>query len=451
MSEVAKNLMILLAAGLFLVGALGHRAEASQAAIVVAFLATAAQWPRLPRLGRAFFVAALLAAPAVVFAFPARIAEVEAALVQGVAFTVLLSTIGVMRVAVKRSRIAAEATRWIVSVPGRSRYAAINVGAHFLSLLFNIGIVALIGELLGGDRDRRMSPDQHRHLLLAGVRGTVLMTVWSPMGIGFAIVTTGIVGLDPLHFLGISFLVAVIFLAVTCALFGRPPEGAETEAPRPLGSHLPVLAIVGVSLLLLAATVGLHRALHVGFIVAAAVVLPLFSGLWVMIEPVPEAEPPRAVFAAMLRGLSDMRGESAIFLSANVIGAAISIVLREQPLWATLQSGAWPDLWIIGACLLVVPLAGALMIPHSIFVVLVVQLFGSGAAGHQHPTTLALALTLGWAMAITVSPISALSLITGNLGGVSSHVVGFVWNGRFFATLMALSVTVVLATYGLGW
>ncbi|MBP0573848.1 hypothetical protein J8J27_24415, partial [Mycobacterium tuberculosis] len=104
--------------------------------------------------------------------FPDRIGELKAALVQGVAFAVLLASIGVMRYAVRRSATAAAAARYLVSVPGRSRYAAVNVGSHFLSLLFNVGIIALIGELIGSDKDGRLPQDERRHLLLAGMRGT---------------------------------------------------------------------------------------------------------------------------------------------------------------------------------------------------------------------------------------------------------------------------------------
>lgn len=456
MTDGARNTLLAAAALLLVAGAMGRIEALVEAAALAAVVATIAQWNRLARMPRIFMVAALIVGPLTMLRHPEAIGEMKTALIQGVAFAVLLSTIGVMRAAVRRSEIAADAARYLVSVPGRGRYAAVNVGSHFLSLLFNVGIIALIGELLGGDR-RRMSGPEHRHLLLAGMRGTVLTTVWSPMGLGFAIVTTGIAGLDPVRFLVLSFAAAVLLLAVTCVVFGEaktnawevaPEEAAAAREPR---SPLPVLAILGVSALLLAATILLHEILGTSFIVATSAVIPVFAVLWLALEPVDDGKRPLDHLGGMFRGLSDLRGESAIFLSANVIGAAISIFLRAQPLWDTLQTAGWPDWWTVGACLVVLPLAGAMMIPHSIFVVLIVQLFGHGTAGVNHPMSMALALTLGWAMAIAVSPISAMSLITGHLSGVPSHVVGLSWNARFVSTLMVLSAGLVFLAYRLGF
>jgi hypothetical protein len=456
MTERVKNELLAAAVLLLVAGGMGKIDTLVDAAIFAAVVATIAQWHRLPRMPRIFVSTALIVGPTVAMAFPQAIPELKAALAQGVAFAVLLSTIGMMRQAVRRSVIAAEAARYLVSVPGRGRYAAINVGSHFLSLLFNVGIIALIGELLHGDR-RPMSEPTHRHLLLAGMRGTVLMTVWSPMGLGFAIVTTGIVGLDPVRFLILSFLAATLILGVTCFVFGEPrdddaapePDGARPDETR--RSVRPVVALFGVSGLMLGATVLLHEVVGASFVVATAAVIPVFALSWLAIERVDDGRRHADHLGGMFAGLSDLRGESAIFLSANVIGAAISVVLRAQPFWSLFEAAGWPDWWTIAGCLVILPIAGALMIPHSIFVVLIVQLFGHGSVAVDHPMTMALALTLGWAMAIAVSPISAVSLITGHLSGVPSHVVGLSWNARFVSTLLVLSAGLVFVAYRLGW
>ncbi len=457
MTERVKNGLLAAAVLLLVAGGMGRIETLVDAAIFAAVVATIAQWDRLPRMPRIFVSTALIVGPVAAMAFPRAIPELKTALAQGVAFAVLLSTIGMMRQAVRRSVVAAEAAAYLVSVPGRGRYAAIAIGSHFLSLLFNVGIIALIGEMLRGDRGR-MSEPTHRHLLLAGMRGTVLMTVWSPMGLGFAIVTTGIVGLDPVRFLILSFLAATLILGITCFVFGDPrdePDETAEPAPAPADprrrSARPVLALLGVGALLLAATVLLHETLGASFTVATAAVIPVFALAWLAIEPVDDGRRHVDHLGGMFAGLSDLRGESAIFLSANVIGAAISVALRAQPFWSALDTAGWPDWWTLAGCLLVLPIAGALMIPHSIFVVLIVQLFGHGAVAVGHPMSMALALTLGWAMAIAVSPISAMSLITGHLSGVPSHVVGFSWNARFVSTLLVLSAGLVALAYRLGW
>lgn len=444
------NLLLLAAAILLIVGQTAHLAGLSLVATVAATAVTLLQWRGLALMARLFVAGALVIGPLAVYANPEQTAEMRAALVQGVAFAVLLSTIGVMRYAVRRSAMAQAAAGYLVAVPGRSRYAAINVGCHFLSLLFNVGIIALIGELLGAQKDGALPQAQRRHLLLAGMRGTVLMTVWSPMGLGFAIVTSGIAGLDPVKFLALSFVSAALLLALTCVVFGHGNDAAPDRDESGERSALPVVVILGASIVLLALTVLMHEVVGMSFTIATATVIPLVALAWVGLEPGGDGAGWRQHVGAMISGLTDMRGEAAIFLAANVIGAAISIAVRSQPFWAGMQAGAYPDLAIIAACLVIVPIAGAMMIPHSIFVVLIVQLFGHGSAGVHYPMTMALALTLGWAMAIAVSPISAMSLTTAKLSGVSSHTVGLDWNRPFVAALMAGSVALMLAAYGLG-
>ena len=446
----ALNLLLAVAAVLLIVGQTGHIADLTVIATIAATCVTLLQWRGLAKMAQLFVAGALVIGPLTAYAFPAGQQELASALVQGVAFAILLASIGVMRYAVRRSATAQAAARYLVSVPGRSRYAAINVGCHFLSLLFNVGIIALIGELLGSERDGRLARAERQHLLLAGMRGTVLMTVWSPMGLGFAIVTSGIAGLDPVKFLALSFVSAALLLTVTCLAFGHGQTATPSVDDSEPRSIVPVVAILLASIVLLGLTVLLHEAAGMSFTIATATVIPLVSLAWVQLEPGKDDAGWSHHIAAMLKGLTDMRGEAAIFLSANVIGAAISIAVRAQPFWAGMQNGAYPDLAVIAACLVIVPLAGALMIPHSIFVVLIVQLFGHGAAGLHYPMTMALTLTLGWAMAIAVSPISAMSLITGKLSGVSSHVVGLDWNRPFALTLMGCSVALMLVSYGFG-
>jgi hypothetical protein len=79
--------------------------------------------------------------------------------------------------------------------------------------------------------------------------------------------------------------------------------------------------------------------------------------------------------------------------------------------------------------------------------VLLAQLFGSSTLGQAHPMSLALALTLGWAMAIAISLISAMSLLTGALCGVRSQEVGLGWNRRFVGQILLLSIALIGLTY----
>lgn len=443
---VAMTLLLLLAN-------LSPLPHAREAATAVAILAVALQFPILTRMARIFCIAGVLAFAAASRLPPPRFAEVELALWQGVAFCALLSMLGSLRAPARRSPLVAGAASYLAGFPTAHRYGAINIGSHFLGLLFNVGVIPLIGTLLRsvGRPEGREVPG-FRHMLMAGVRGYALMTMWSPMGLGFAIVTTAIVGLDPVAFLAIAFASAMVLLGLTCLLLRGEAETADAREARPSGpaSPRPLLVILAASAGLLGATILVHDMLDLGFIASTVLVLPLFALGWTLME---RGAPPVALgtrFSGLISGIGALRTETAIFLSANVIGAAISAFVRDQPAWEMLKTGHYPELPVLMACLAAVPLAGAAFIPHSVFVVLIAQLLGTSPLAASHPVALGLTLTFGWALGISVSPISAMALMTGALAGVPSHVVALSWNRRFALILFGACAAIICLAYYAG-
>ncbi|MNL85313.1 hypothetical protein D3C87_2135840 [compost metagenome] len=72
-------------------------------------------------------------------------------------------------------------------------------------------------------------------------------------------------------------------------------------------------------------------------------------------------------------------------------------------------------------------------------------MFGAAAFGNAHPMLLALALSLGWAAVIALSPISAMTITMARLTSTSATTIVLKWNGAFAATVMASSLLLVLA------
>ena len=413
--------------------------------------ATLLRWPDLARLPRIFLIGGIASFVFVEAVFPDQLSNLTKALQQGAAFSCLLASLGLLRHPVRRSGTIRAGASYLLSFPSRKRYAAVNAGCHFLSLLFNVGIIPLLGDLLGKKKVEASEKAHDQSLLLAAMRGAVLMTVWSPMGLGFAIVTTSIPALDPVVFVALAFTTAMLLMAVTCltakdANLSLPVR----ESAQPGLPPTPLVFVLMVCGGLLLAVIAVHHEFGWPFIAATVLVLPAFTAAWLTLENRGGNETLPETGRALLHCMGDMRAESAIFLSANVIGAALVLCIRNQAVWHGLQSSATPMLAVLMACLAIVPLAGALLIPHSIFVVLTAQLFGDSPLGQQHPLALGLALTLGWAMAIAVSPISAMALTTGKLCDTRSHVVGFHWNRRFVATLFCLSALLVTGLYSAG-
>lgn len=397
-------------------------------------------------LARIFLALAAGAAGAVLLFMPGPGAEaLTRALVQGTGFAALMAVLGMLRHPVRRSATVRAAAGWLAAFPARRRFAAVNAGAHVLSLLLNLGIIGTMGDLVRREGEAVIEDPGRRAMVLAAMRGAGLVTIWSPLGLGFAIVTAGIPALSPVRFLLLAAGFTALALLVTSRWPLLPPDAAlgdgETAPPRAEGSGRAMARVLAVCALLLAGAIILHHAAAISFTLAAVAILPVFALVWPRIER--DGAPAAEGLRATLAGLTDMRSEGAIFVSANVIGSAIAIALQgsgHDPGF----TGAWA-LPALLALLLLIPLAAACFLPNAIVVVIAAQLFGAGPLGAEHPMALALVLAVGWAAAISVSPISAMCLVVARFCGTSPQRVAWRWNPAFALVLTGLAALTVSA------
>ncbi|MFE3837297.1 hypothetical protein [Pseudogemmobacter sonorensis] len=422
-----------------------------QAPVVLAVLlmlgATAWQFPRLLPMAQLFLVLALGAGALVWGLLPGGGgAGLWRAVEQGAGFAALMTVLGMLRHPVRRSATVRAAVRWLVARPPRRRFAAVGAGAQGLALLFNIGIIGMVGDLLRRPGEEALHDPGRRALVLGAMRGADLVTVWSPLGLGFAIVIAGIPALDPLAFLALAAGFAALATLLTTLWPMLPPEAALEEDAASAGavalSARPLVLLLAVCALVLAAAIALHEVSGMSFTLSSATVLPVFALLWMAAERAPESEGFAADLRATLSGLTDMRSEAAIFLSANVIGTVIALLVDAAGLGlAGLGAGAMA-LPVLVALSLLIPLCAACFLPNSIVVVIAAQLFGAGTLGQAHPLALALVLAVGWASAIAVSPISAMSLMVARTCGTHPQRVAWRWNPPFAALLSGLGALV---------
>lgn len=446
------GLLAVVMIGALVVGQIGMRIApgwgalnwvAAAAAVMLALI----RLPHVQRIARIFAIAALGVAALVALAAPEALPAMTRALFQGTAFSAFLTTLGLIRAPVRASRVIGVAAARLFAYPARMRSAAMTFGAQFLSVLFNIGTIGMMSDIATDHAARARAEGKPgidpAPVTLAALRGTILMTVWNPIGVGFAIVTSAIPGLDPVRFLALSFGAAMLVSAGSL-LIGRTAATADPESTATVQGGRALAAILAAVAGLIAVTLALHRGLDISFLVAACLVLPLLAVLWPRIEPAARAPKGTSPLAALSEASAVMANEATIFLAAAVIGAGVSVALNALGIGALIESGALPALAIILGCLVLIPLAGALMIPHSIVMVMAAQLFGAGPVGAAHPFALALALCFAWALAISASPISAMSIITGRHLHMPPTRVTFAVNRAF--TLYGLAASAALIT-----
>lgn len=379
------------------------------------------------------------------------------ALIQGTGFAGLMTVLGLLRHPVRRSRLVRAAAQELLSRPPRNRFFATYLGSHCLSLLFNVGIIPMIGDLT---RQHSADDPQRPALVLAAQRGAATMAMWSPMGLGFAIIMAGIPGIPVVPFIALTAGFTALLLVITGLHPMLPPElspelpdKTSAESPATGGhpaadQHSRALWLTfGLCAALMALVLIAGRVTGLSFTLASVAVLPLVAIAWLLIER------GEASFGTELRaslaGLPGLRNESTVFLSANAIGAGISLALSVTPLHDWLASGMVPFLPLLLMTLVLVPLCAAACVPNAILLVLVAQTVGNTPLGAAHPLSLGLALALSWGPAVSVAPISAMCLLTGTACDVPPRRVGHYWNLRFavFVTLSAaVLVSVVYAS-----
>jgi len=439
---------------LLILGALAGQELPMQAASVLAVIWMASQWSKLIGLARLFMAMAVLIAVLVLVLDPAAAPRLGGAVVQGTGFAALMMVLGLLRQPVKRAATTRRAAEALLAAPPGRRFGVVLTGAQFMALMFNLGIIAMIGDLTqpADGRDMRSDPTR-RSVILASMRGAALTTIWSPMSLGFAIVTTNLPALEPLRLIAVAFLftVAIMALASRWPLLpeGARPHPVASDAPVPKGGRA-VLAVLAVSAVLLGLTIAAHRLLGLGFTLASVTVLPAVALIWLAIEGKAEGPDFGARLGEAVSGLADLRSEATLFLAANVIGAGLAIAIEASPLWPVLNSGGFATLPVLLATLVLIPGTAASYLPNTIMVVLAAQVFGGTKLGLTHPLSLALTLCIGWSMAICVNPISAMNLVSGRFCGVSGSTVALRWNVPFALMMLIAAAGLISAVYACG-
>jgi len=434
-----------LAGAAFLGPAPGPVGVAVLCAALLAYAALA--WARVTRPARVFV---LLAAAAVGLAGALRtepVALLGPATQQAAQFATLLAALATLRLPMRRSALVGRAAAWLVSSSPRRRYAALTYGSHFLTLMFGVGVVPMIGEMLARRGLDCRESAAARQMLLAVVRGLAWATLWSPMAMSFAIVSSALPTLDPLRFVLAGLAMALLMLLLSCLLFGRvegAPVGSEPAAAA--GGARALAVIAGLSVLLFLLTWGLYRATGLNFLLASSVTVPCFSLAWWLLEP-GERQP---LGPGLAGAVLELRSETLIFSASAFIGQALlALLLPDAGRQAlTLPLEPYPFALL---CVLAVPVVAAFSVAPTIVVLLLAQLVAISGIGAATPLTFAVALTAGWSLAIGVSTVSATLLLAANVSALPARQIAFGLNRGFTLTMTVVAVGLVSVLYALKW
>lgn len=317
------------------------------------------------------------------------------------------------------------------------KYAVVSCG---IASVLSFGVMNLLcGTLADTLRERGITGESRlrwlRSVLISTLRGFALVPLVAPTSVAVAIITREVPALSWSGLLPYGIASAVVLVLVGWFLEHKRFRLVSTE--RQLLEHWPagsgrLALLVGVIFMAMGLLVQFTD-LRVS--VAAMLTVPVVTFLYMGWHD-------RSVAGAAgeaVDNLLGMRNEMSIFAGSAALGVALVAVIPADAL-AGLASGEL-GVFLLAACgLLMMPMLSAVgIIPITVLSVqagLMPQLVAEGV----NPLPIAVALVIGFSLAMMLSPFGPAVMLLSRFGKVSRWVVAFGWNGLF----VLLSVPLLL-------
>jgi hypothetical protein len=445
-----------------------------EAAGLFLLLFLAREWPRQRRYARVVLLG-FSAAGGIGIALSARDGAAAIGLFltgwrRGAALAAFYFALGALRDAAETSPLFRRCGRLLLAQPPGRRYAALTVGSHLFGIILSYGAIDLLGAMVS--RGRAEGAPRARRMMLAINRGFCTVNAWNPLNVMTAVVTTAVPAAPMRVLMPLGLVVALMMMALGWAedrwRWRRQVEPAAS--PVTTGGWTEPLRLIGlVGLVMVLAEVA-NAVLDGGLIAAVTLVVPLVALVWIGVQirggiaqlgPNVGAASGFGEWSALLawlgrRGRRFVSRAPAFRAEALVLGAS---GFMGVALGGALSSGGLPP-WLGGLPPLAIPLAvpPLLMLTGQIGLnpIAVVALIGaaipSPAALGVAPAALAFACMLGWALAVSVTPMSASAITTARWLHVSPWRVSTVWNAGFAGAALLLAWGAIGAlSLAMGW
>ncbi|WP_312728198.1 hypothetical protein [Stutzerimonas kunmingensis] len=348
-----------------------------------------------------------------------------------------IGALGLAHCAVRRMPQLGELHRLLLRQPVSSLYPSYLFSTFAISSVLSFGMLNLVCGSLERYLDRQpYSPTQRREgargVMVTALRGFALVPLLAPTSVAVAILTRELPGLSWSALLPFGLVCGAILLLV-----GWPMENhrlrqlRETAAPASSSSatgsakglrYLLYGSLLGILLIaLLASLTPLSATQAAMLLVPLAVVgLLLYQG-----------GSPTTAYAEVRDTLAGMRNETFIFACSALLGGLTAVLIPVERLASHFSStplalfglGSAGMLAIIALALLGV----APIISLSLCAALLAQLAGHGVAIMQP----AVALLIGFSLAMLLSPYGPSALMLARHAQLSPWRIAFGWNGRF--------------------
>ncbi|KPP96972.1 hypothetical protein [Marinobacter sp. HL-58] len=374
--------------------------------------------------------------------------ELMRAASNGAFYATFLGSLGMMQCLVRRLEVLQRIHD--VLLGGRvallyPKYAVVSCG---IASVLSFGVMNLLcGTLADTLKERGITGASRlrwlRSVLISTLRGFALVPLVAPTSVAVAIITREVPSLSWSGLLPYGIGSAVILILVGWFLEHKRFRLVSSERKPleqwPRGSFLLALlvTVIFVSMAMLVQLFGFKVS------VAAMLTVPVvtFLYMWAHDRSLP------AVGRESVDNMLGMSNEMAIFAGSAGLGVALVAVIPANAL-AGLASGELGVFLLAAGGLLMMPMLSAIgIIPITVLSVqagLMPQLVAEGV----DPLPIAVALVIGFSLAMMLSPFGPAVMLLSRFGQVSRWVVAFGWNGLFVLLAIPLLLLMLWGLFG---
>jgi hypothetical protein len=352
-------------------------------------------------------------------------------------YAAFICALGLAHCAVRRLPQLGELHRLVLRLPRVSLYPSYLFSTFAISSVLSFGMLNLVCGSLERYLERQPYNQQQRRegargVMVTALRGFALVPLLAPTSVAVAILTRELPGLSWSALLPFGLLCGAILLAVGWPMENRrlrqlqpTAESPQTVAPADTADGLRRLlcaSLLGILLIALLANLTWLSATQ-----AAMLLVPLAVAGMLLYQD----GAPMAVYTEVRDTLAGMRNETFIFACSALLGGLTAVLIPVERL-ASHFSSTPLGLFGLGSAGMLAIIALALLgvapiISLSLCAALLAQLAGHGVAIMQP----AVALLVGFSLAMLLSPYGPSALMLARHAQLSPWRIAFGWNGRF--------------------
>ena len=297
--------------------------------------------PRAHQVIGVILIAAGLAAGAWVGAFEQT---VFTGFRRSMQFLVLWGAVLWLRMPPERSPSFQVMRDFVGGQPQGRRYMILALAGNFVGGTLNLAGVSLLSGLLTTTDD----PTTRRRLTQALVRGFLAASCWSPFYVAVAVILVVIPGVDWIEVAPAGLLMALGLIGLSWTT-DRIQRGTPSPTARPHRRHrawacLTWFRLSTIAACLFALVLVGTELLGVSVPIVLGLIAPPFALAWTYAHATPGDFLPlaREMGHRVMEAFPTLRGESLVFLSANIFGAGIAAALPPETVARGVEAMALP-------------------------------------------------------------------------------------------------------------